>query len=1313
MVAGDSVPPGSLEQQGRGRGAGVIRRIRILGLCIVAALAMSAAAAATASAGPPTVTSINPASGSTLGGTPVLIKGSGFVVGATVTIGGEATGVFVVSETEITAKTAASAVGPEEVVVSDVNGTSTGGPSYTYVPPAPTVTSISPTSGSTLGGTAVTIKGSGFLTGSTVTIGSTATSVAVVSETEITATTAATTAGPDEVVVADTSGTSTAGPSYTYVPYGITAWGHNASGQLGNASTTNSDVPVEVSGLPLSGIGGVSAGGEHSLAVLGNEAVMSWGNNASGQLGNASTTNSDVPVEVSALSGVAAIAAGGGHSLARLGTGKVKAWGHNASGQLGNGSTTNSDVPVEVSALSGVAAVAAGGEHSLALIGGGQVMAWGSDQFGQLGNHNTGGLSAAPTTVLTVTGPPLSGAVAIAAGGEHSLALLSTAKVVAWGENADGQLGNSSLVSSNVPVEVVGVNGVLAIAAGGHHSLALLNTGKVMAWGENADGQLGNGSLANSDVPVEVSGLSGVAAIAAGGNHSLALLKTGKVKAWGDNASGQLGNGATTNSDVPVEVRGLTGVTAIAAGGEHSLAYAPKPPTVTSINPTSGSTVGGTPVLIKGSGFLAGATVKIGKAATSVHVVSETEITAKTAASAAGSHEVVVTDANGTSTADPSYTYVTPPPPTVTSINPTSGTTSGGTAVTIKGSGFLAGATVTIGSTATSVAVVSETELTAKTAATAAGANEVVVTDANGKSTGGPFYTYVTPPPPTVTSVSPNSGSVKGGTPVLIKGSGFLAGATVSIGYLATSVDVISETEITATTAATPASYDEVAVTDANGTSTGGPLYLYIAPQPVITSISPASGAVAGGTPVTIKGSGFLTGATVAIGSAATSVHVVSETEITATTATTAAGPEEVVVTDEGGSSTGGPSYTYFNPPPPTVTSINPTSGSTLGGTAVLVKGTGFLSGATVTIGSAATSVSVLSETEITATTATTAAGSDEVVVGDANGTSAGGPSYTYVTPPPPTVTTISPTSGTTLGGTAVTIKGSTLLPGATVTIGSAATSVSVVSETEITATTAATAAGSDQVVVTDANGTSTGGPSYTYVAPAPPEWGRCKKVTIGTGRYEGSGCTSLGGKKGYEWFPWGAGLPAPKYRFTTKLAAGTLLVMETITKTKVECTGATSEGEYTGPKTVGSVAATLTGCKASGFACQTEGANAGEVVTRGLEGVIGWENKSLRKVAEDLFPVGGTGPFVEFSCGGAQVTVAGSILDNIKAGSMLLAATVKYSAKSGKQKPEKFEGEPRDVLEASILGGPFEQIGQTSTATQTNEEKIEANWFV
>src|SRR5205807_9399049 len=154
----------------------------------------------------------------------------------------------------------------------------------------------------------------------------------------------------------------------------------------------------------------ISAGGTHGVALLSNDTVTAWGENASGQLGDGTHTGpsacvyrygfpheeleevrpcSASPVAVTGLSGVSAIAAGGAHSLALMRNGTVMAWGNNGKGQLGDGSTTNSDVPFAVTGLSGVTAIAAGGGDSLALLSNGTVMAWGDNQYGQLGDGTT------------------------------------------------------------------------------------------------------------------------------------------------------------------------------------------------------------------------------------------------------------------------------------------------------------------------------------------------------------------------------------------------------------------------------------------------------------------------------------------------------------------------------------------------------------------------------------------------------------------------------------------------------------------------------------------------------------------------------------------------------------------------------------------------------------------------------------------------------------------------------------------------------------------------------------------------------------
>jgi hypothetical protein len=110
---------------------------------------------------------------------------------------------------------------------------------------------------------------------------------------------------------------------------------------------------------------------------------------------------------------------------------------------------------------------------------------------------------------------------------------------------------------------------------------------------------------------------------------------------------------------------------------------------------------------------------------------------------------------------------------------------------------------------------------------------------------------------------------------------------------------------------------------------------------------------------------------------------------------------------------------------------------------------------------------------------------------------------------------------------------------------------------------------------------------------------------------------------------------------------------------------------------------------------------------------MLGWENKALKHVATDLFPVGHTGPFFEFTCGAVPVIVQGSVLVKDTTGKMLSSETLKYTEKGGKQLPEHFEGAPQDVLESKFGAGAFEQTGLGLTVIQADEESLEINWFV
>jgi alpha-tubulin suppressor-like RCC1 family protein len=260
-----------------------------------------------------------------------------------------------------------------------------------------------------------------------------------------------------------------------------------------------------------------------------------------------------------------------------MNNGTVEACGFNPDGQLGDGTTISSTTPVEVKGLTKVKAIAAGETSGMALVEGGKVMTWGENEFGQLGN-GAKGEGVHSTEPVEVKFPAGSEEVtAIAAGGLSGYALLKNGTVDAWGFNEFGQLGNNSTTSVAEPVAVSGLTGVKAISGGFEFGLALLTSGEVKAWGDEEFGQLGNGvsgEKKQSNVPVAVSGLTKVAEISAGLQHSLALIEGGnEVKAWGDNDMGQVGNGTFTSIiATPVAVKELSGVKSVAAGEVHSLA---------------------------------------------------------------------------------------------------------------------------------------------------------------------------------------------------------------------------------------------------------------------------------------------------------------------------------------------------------------------------------------------------------------------------------------------------------------------------------------------------------------------------------------------------------------------------------------------------------------------------------------------------------------------------------------------------------------------------------------------------------------------
>lgn len=305
----------------------------------------------------------------------------------------------------------------------------------------------------------------------------------------------------------------------------VYAWGNNSRGQLGTGGAQGNILnPVLVSGLDS--VTAIACGVGHSLALVSDGRVYTWGDYLADELlRNDRSTYSNVPVLVPKLNLVTAIAAGAVHSLALLPGGAVLAWGYNCSGQLGDGTPNNSEVPVSVVNLNNVniTAVACGLLHSMARSSDGSVYAWGSNDVGQLGfDPAIYGGSHKPLKIAS-----LKDITAIAAGYHFSMALSSAGNVYAWGQT--GLLDNEGHNhNSHIPLRANLPERATAIACGVRHCLALLSNGNVCAWGMNDYGQLGVGGPGTicSQCPLPVFGLYSVSAISAGSIHSLAIVNS-------------------------------------------------------------------------------------------------------------------------------------------------------------------------------------------------------------------------------------------------------------------------------------------------------------------------------------------------------------------------------------------------------------------------------------------------------------------------------------------------------------------------------------------------------------------------------------------------------------------------------------------------------------------------------------------------------------------------------------------------------------------------------------------------------------------
>lgn len=1070
------------QAQRRGRGLSRSHRAALAAMVAFAVAAVIPPSPVPASAGvlTPSVSAVSPNSGTTSGGTTVTITGTHFVVGATTVKFGStsATSVQVVDTQHLTATSPPECSGIVDIAVTTtVGGTSPTSSSdqYTYQAATPSVTSISPATGSTSGPTTVNVTGTNLLCPSYVQVGST--SAQVVSD----ANNPNTPTHLELLMPAQPSGTS-----------GDTV----VSSSGGQSSTSAGDVFSWLGGAPnltaLSPSSGPSAGGT-TVSLSGTGLLFATGVTFGGVSSPSFSVNSDSqltlisPPGCGTVSVVVTTAAGpsqplqfaysalapsvasvspsagplvGGNSVVIQGSNLLCATAVTFGATSATSFHVDSDSQITALAPSGAAGVV----DVVVTTALGTSPASGSDHYAY---------QASPTVAsVTPGGGPLAGGNSVTIAGEN---FATDAQVTFGGVAATNVVVSSftsltatvpaSTVSGPVDVVVTTSGGTSAPQFNGQYVYGVPTVTSVTP----AIGPVGGGA----DVRITGTDFASGSTVTFGGQAVSAAVLSPTLIDVPSSPSG------TTGTTVDVVVADAAGSSPTSSADQYQFAIRPK---ITSMTPQSGNAGGGTSVTITGTGLINSPTVYFGGVkATAVVINGNGTLTATSPAGAAGSTVDVTVETyggvSGASAAD-LFSYLSPQ---VTSLFPAAGPTAGGTTVTITGSGFGGPTTVTFGTLASpSVTVTSSTQILATSPAVPSPQTVSVTVTSNGTTVTAGSFSY--DPAPTLTGVSPNGGPAAGGTAVTVTGTGFLHNVQVCFAALCVAPSTIAQ-DGQSLTVATPAigivpsnGVVDIVVQTAGGRTVTSQADQFAYGPPTVSSVSPLGGPLNTAEQVTLTGTGYVLGAQVFFGTTQGSGVVVSSpTSLTVITPLMSSAVQvSITVTTSAGTSlvSSAGSFTFG---PASVTSINPTLGSSHGGQVLTLAVTRFVNDSAVRINVGSTAVTSYTYDPLHGTVSittppnsTTTSATVQVSVTDDGGTS-NSQSYTYWAPP--TITSVTPNAGPTTGNRWVTITGSNFLVGKTsVSFGSVSAQNSALGATltSITILTPAESAGTVDIRVQD-----------------------------------------------------------------------------------------------------------------------------------------------------------------------------------------------------------------------------------------------------
>ncbi len=301
----------------------------------------------------------------------------------------------------------------------------------------------------------------------------------------------------------------------------------------------------------------VSLGGMHTAAITEDGDLYCWGDNASGQIGDGTTTNRTTPVKV--LSNVYSVSCGYSHTAAVTYGGDLYCWGDS----LGAGIVNESGIvtkPVKV--LSNVSSVSCGWLHTAAVTDDGDLYCWGLGEITDIDDEGYY-VQQTPRKVL-------SNVEYVTVGDGYTAAITYDGDLYCWGHNECGQVGSGSGDEAVLsPVKVM--SNVKTVCLGDSHSAAITYDGDLYCWGLNEDGQVGDGTTTNRTTPVKV--LSNVVDVSLSASHSAAITYDGDLYCWGWNDSGEVGDGTTTNRTTPVKVLGNVEEVSLGSGISAAVTY--------------------------------------------------------------------------------------------------------------------------------------------------------------------------------------------------------------------------------------------------------------------------------------------------------------------------------------------------------------------------------------------------------------------------------------------------------------------------------------------------------------------------------------------------------------------------------------------------------------------------------------------------------------------------------------------------------------------------------------------------------------------